>query len=189
LARLVRAYRQAGRALRDYPRAMAVLAKVNAPRSQAVELAELMKCSDYADAADRPPVRQCWIERRSDDADRRVNRLYLRKAARPLLANWAVCARTDRDALEGINPADAHRMLGTGSIKEKRAQRHSKSGREPPRKDSALADPILNSADQKGNPRAVRGRSKARRRRALAFVRRFRRAFCWCAAAAGAVAG
>jgi DNA-binding MarR family transcriptional regulator len=54
-----------------------------------------------------------WIERRSDDSDRRVNRLYLRKAARPLLAKLGgLRSELTATALEGINPSDAHRLLG-----------------------------------------------------------------------------
>ena len=53
-----------------------------------------------------------WIERRGDENDRRVNRLYLRKAARPLLGKLAgLRSELTATALEGINPADAHRML------------------------------------------------------------------------------
>jgi DNA-binding MarR family transcriptional regulator len=54
-----------------------------------------------------------WIERRSDDSDRRVNRLYLRKAAKPLLAKLAgLKSELTATALEGINPSDANRLLG-----------------------------------------------------------------------------
>jgi len=53
-----------------------------------------------------------WIERRGDENDRRVNRLYLKKAARPLLAKLAgLRSELTATALEGINPADAHRLL------------------------------------------------------------------------------
>jgi DNA-binding MarR family transcriptional regulator len=53
-----------------------------------------------------------WIERRGDDTDRRVNRLHLRKAARPLLGKLAgLRSELTATALEGINPADAHRLL------------------------------------------------------------------------------
>jgi DNA-binding MarR family transcriptional regulator len=53
-----------------------------------------------------------WIERRSDDADRRVNRLYLRKAARPLLGKLSgLRSELTATAMEGINPSDAHRLL------------------------------------------------------------------------------
>jgi MarR family transcriptional regulator for hemolysin len=50
-----------------------------------------------------------WIERRGDDSDRRINRLYLKKAARPLLAKLAgLKAELTATALEGI---DAPRFL------------------------------------------------------------------------------
>jgi DNA-binding MarR family transcriptional regulator len=53
-----------------------------------------------------------WIERRSDDADRRVNRLYLRKAARPLLGKLSgLRSELTATALEGINPSDTNRLL------------------------------------------------------------------------------
>jgi DNA-binding MarR family transcriptional regulator len=53
-----------------------------------------------------------WIERRGDDTDRRVNRLYLRKAARPLLGKLSgLRSELTATALEGINPTDAHRLL------------------------------------------------------------------------------
>jgi MarR family transcriptional regulator for hemolysin len=53
-----------------------------------------------------------WIERRGDDKDRRVNRLYLRKAARPLLLKLAeLRSELTATALDGINPADAQRLL------------------------------------------------------------------------------
>ena len=53
-----------------------------------------------------------WIERRSDETDRRVNRLYLRKAARPLLGKLSgLRSELTATALEGINPSDAHRLL------------------------------------------------------------------------------
>jgi DNA-binding MarR family transcriptional regulator len=61
-----------------------------------------------------------WIERRSDDSDRRVNRLYLRKAARPLLGKLSgLRSELTATALQGIGPADAHRLLGNlETIKE-----------------------------------------------------------------------
>jgi MarR family transcriptional regulator for hemolysin len=61
-----------------------------------------------------------WIERRGDETDRRVNRLYLRKAGRQLLGKLGVLrSEITATALEGINPADAHRLLAQlESIKE-----------------------------------------------------------------------
>jgi DNA-binding MarR family transcriptional regulator len=55
---------------------------------------------------------QGLIERRGDETDRRVNRLYLKKAARPLLGKLSgLRSELTATALDGINPADAHRML------------------------------------------------------------------------------
>jgi len=54
-----------------------------------------------------------WIERRGDETDRRVNRLYLRKAGRQLLGKLSgLRSELTATAIEGINPADAHRLLG-----------------------------------------------------------------------------
>jgi MarR family transcriptional regulator for hemolysin len=54
-----------------------------------------------------------WIERRGDETDRRVNRLYLRKAAKPLLAKLnGLRSEITTTALEGISPSDANRLLG-----------------------------------------------------------------------------
>jgi MarR family transcriptional regulator for hemolysin len=115
LQRLVRAYadKQAGR--HGITRAQwAVLAKV--------ERFEGLKQSELAEQMEMQPItltrlidRLCdngWIERRSDDTDRRVNRLYLRKAARPLLGKLAgLRSELTATALAGINPSDAHRLL------------------------------------------------------------------------------
>ena len=92
----------------------AVLAKI--------ERFEGLKQSELAEQMEMQPItltrlidRLCdhgWIERRSDDADRRVNRLHLRKAARPLLAKLSgLRSELTATALEGINPSDAHRLL------------------------------------------------------------------------------
>ena len=115
LHRLVRAYADKQAARYGMTRAQwAVLAKV--------ERYEGLKQSELADMMDMQPItltrlidKLCdngWIERRSDDSDRRVNRLYLRKAARPLLAKLAdLRSELTATALQGINPADAQRML------------------------------------------------------------------------------
>src|SRR6201984_1739415 len=87
--RLVRAYADRQAARYGITRAQwAVLAKV--------ERFEGMKQTELAEQMEMQPItltrlidRLCdavWIEPRSDDTDRRVNRLYLRKAAKPLLA-------------------------------------------------------------------------------------------------------
>src|SRR5207253_3608723 len=113
--RLVRAYadRQASRY--GITRAQwAVLAKV--------ERAEGLKQTELAEQMEMQPItltrlidRLCdngWIERRSDETDRRVNRLYLRKAARPLLGKLSgLRSELTATALQGINPSDAHRLL------------------------------------------------------------------------------
>lgn len=115
LARLVRAYadRQASRY--GITRAQwAVLAKV--------ERFEGLKQTELAEQMEMQPItltrlidRLCdngWIERRNDETDRRVNRLYLRKAARPLLGKLAgLRSELTATAIEGINPSDAHRLL------------------------------------------------------------------------------
>ena len=113
--RLVRAYADKQAARYGITRAQwAVLAKVE--RSEGLkqsELAELMEMQPIT--LTRLVDRLCdngWIERRGDDSDRRVNRLYLRKAARPLLGKLSgLRSELTATALEGINPADAHRLL------------------------------------------------------------------------------
>ena len=92
----------------------AVLAKV--------ERFEGLKQSELAEQMEMQPItltrlidRLCdngWIERRSDDSDRRVNRLYLRKAAKPLLAKLGgLRSELTATALDGISPSDANRLL------------------------------------------------------------------------------
>jgi MarR family transcriptional regulator for hemolysin len=115
LQRLVRAYADRQAARYGITRAQwAVLAKV--------ERFEGLKQSELAEQMEMQPItltrlidRLCdngWIERRSDDSDRRVNRLYLRKAARPLLAKLSgLRSELTATALEGINPSDASRLL------------------------------------------------------------------------------
>ena len=113
--RLVRAYADKQAARYGITRAQwAVLAKVE--RSEGLkqtELAELMEMQPIT--LTRLVDRLCdhgWIERRGDDTDRRVNRLYLRKAARPLLGKLAgLRSELTATALEGINPTDAHHLL------------------------------------------------------------------------------
>src|SRR6201986_3567862 len=113
--RLMRAYadRQASRY--GITRAQwAVLAKV--------ERFEGMKQTELAEQMEMQPItltrlidRLCdngWIERRNDETDRRVNRLYLRKAARPLLAKLSgLRSELTASAMEGISPSDASRLL------------------------------------------------------------------------------
>ena len=115
LARLVRAYADRQAARYGITRAQwAVLAKI--------ERFEGMKQTELAEQMEMQPItltrlidRLCdngWIERRNDDTDRRVNRLYLRKAARPLLAKLSgLRSELTETALEGISPTDAQRLL------------------------------------------------------------------------------
>jgi MarR family transcriptional regulator, transcriptional regulator for hemolysin len=115
LARLVRAYADREASRYGITRAQwAVLAKV--------ERFEGMKQTELAEQMEMQPItltrlvdRLCdagWIERRSDDSDRRVNRLYLRKAARPLLAKLSgLRSELTETALEGISSTDAQRLL------------------------------------------------------------------------------
>ncbi len=115
LQRLLRVYADKEAARYGITRAQwAVLAKV--------ERSEGLKQTELAEQMEMQPItltrlidRLCdngWIERRSDDADRRVNRLYLRKAARPLLGKLGgLRSELTAAALDGINPSDAHRLL------------------------------------------------------------------------------
>ena len=115
LQRLVRAYADRQAARYGITRAQwAVLAKV--------ERFEGMKQTELAEQMEMQPItltrlidRLCdngWIERRSDDSDRRVNRLYLRKAARPLLGKLSgLRSELTATALEGISPSEAQRLL------------------------------------------------------------------------------
>jgi len=113
--RLLRAYADRQAARHGITRAQwAVLAKV--------ERCEGMKQSELAEQMELQPItltrlidKLCdngWLERRSDDSDRRVKRLYLRKAARPLLDKLVgLRSEITAMALAGIGPADAQRLL------------------------------------------------------------------------------
>ena len=113
--RLVRAYADKEAARYGITRAQwAVLVKV--------ERAEGMKQTELAEQMEMQPItltrlidKLCendWIERRGDENDRRVNRLYLRKAGRQLLGKLSgLRSELTATALEGINPADALRLL------------------------------------------------------------------------------
>jgi DNA-binding MarR family transcriptional regulator len=115
LQRMMRAYADRQAAGYGITRAQwAVLAKV--------ERTEGLKQSELAEQMEMQPItltrlidKLCdndWIERRGDANDRRVNRLYLRKAARPLLGKLAgLRSELTATALDGINPTDAHRLL------------------------------------------------------------------------------
>jgi DNA-binding MarR family transcriptional regulator len=113
--RLVRAYADKEAARFGITRAQwAVLAKV--------ERNEGMKQTELAEQMEMQPItltrlidKLCendWIERRGDASDRRVNRLYLLKAGRALLGRLSsLRSELTATALEGIHPADAHRLL------------------------------------------------------------------------------
>ena len=115
LFRLTRLYADKQAARYGITRAQwAVLAKV--------ERTEGLKQSELAELMEMQPItltrlidKLCdndWIERRGDETDRRVNRLHLRKAARPLLTKLSgLRSEITTTALEGINPTDAHRLL------------------------------------------------------------------------------
>lgn len=92
----------------------AVLAKVDRNEGQ--------KQAELADAMEMAPIsltrlidRLCdsgLIERRSDDTDRRIKRLYLTEAARPLVAKLAVL-RADlmSVACEGLSETEMHGLV------------------------------------------------------------------------------
>ena len=140
LQRLVRLYADKQASRYGITRAQwAVLAKV--------ERTEGLKQSELAEQMEMQPItltrlidRLCdagWIERRGDENDRRVNRLYLRKAARPLLGKLSgLRSELTAAALEGINPADAHRLLTQlEAIKENVRHAIQNPAGEPPRKE------------------------------------------------------
>ena len=137
--RLVRAYADKEAARFGITRAQwAVLAKV--------ERNEGMKQTELAEQMEMQPItltrlidKLCdssWIERRGDDSDRRVNRLYLRKAGRQLLGKLSgLRSELTATALEGINPADAHRLLAQlEAIKENVRNAIQNTTGEPPKK-------------------------------------------------------
>jgi MarR family transcriptional regulator for hemolysin len=121
--RLMRAYADKEAARYGITRAQwAVLAKV--------ERSEGMKQTELAELLEMQPItltrlidKLCdngWIERRGDSNDRRVNRLYLKKAARPLLGKLAgLKSDITAAALAGISPTEAERLVTQlESIKE-----------------------------------------------------------------------
>jgi MarR family transcriptional regulator for hemolysin len=121
--RLMRAYADKEAARYGITRAQwAVLAKV--------ERVEGMKQTELAEQLEMQPItltrlidKLCdngWIERRGDENDRRVNRLYLKKAARPLLGKLAgLKSEITAAALNGLSPAEAQRLVEQlESIKE-----------------------------------------------------------------------
>jgi DNA-binding MarR family transcriptional regulator len=123
LQRLVRAYADKAGARYGITRAQwAVLAKV--------ERNEGMKQSELAEQMEMQPITLTrlidklsdhgWIERRGDETDRRVNRLYLKQAATPLLAKLGqLKSELTGTALAGISSADVERLLSQlESVKE-----------------------------------------------------------------------
>src|ERR1041384_5727891 len=113
--RMVRAYADRQAARYGITRAQwAVLAKV--------ERTEGLKQTELAEQMEMQPITLTrlidrlsdngWIERRSDDTDRRVNRLYLRKAARPRQGKLSgLRSELTATALQGIGPSEAPRLL------------------------------------------------------------------------------
>ncbi|MCX7320016.1 MAG: MarR family transcriptional regulator [Hyphomicrobiales bacterium] len=115
LARVLRVYADKEAARFGITRAQwAVLAKVerNEGMSQA-ELAEQMEMQPIT--LTRLVDKLCendWIERRGDPNDRRINRLYLRKAGRQLLGKLSgLRSELTATALDDILPPDAYRLL------------------------------------------------------------------------------
>jgi DNA-binding MarR family transcriptional regulator len=112
--RLLRAYAEKEAVRFGVTRAQwAVLAKL--------ERTEGLKQAEVADLMDLQPItltrlidKLCergLIERRDDSSDRRINRLYLTPAARPLLADLAgLRAEITSLALAGLDAADAQRL-------------------------------------------------------------------------------
>jgi MarR family transcriptional regulator for hemolysin len=109
-----------------------------------VERTEGLKQTEIADAMEMQPItltrlidKLCeagLIERRTDDSDRRVNRLYLTEAARPLMAKLAVLkGEITQTALASLSVADTHRLVDElESIKDN--VREALQGAEPPQK-------------------------------------------------------
>jgi MarR family transcriptional regulator for hemolysin len=92
----------------------AVLAKL--------ERTEGLKQTEIADLMEMQPItltrlidKLCdagLIERRSDETDRRVNRLYLTEAAKPLMSKLATLrADITQTALASLSEADTHRLV------------------------------------------------------------------------------
>ncbi|PAY10219.1 MULTISPECIES: MarR family winged helix-turn-helix transcriptional regulator [Bradyrhizobium] len=140
LFRLIRVYADKEAARYGITRAQwAVLSKVERQEGlKQTELAELLEVQPIT--LTRLIDKLCdngWIERRSDENDRRVNRLYLKKAARPLLGKLAgLRSELTATALEGISPADAHRLLTQlESIKENVRNAIQSPAGEPSRKE------------------------------------------------------
>jgi MarR family transcriptional regulator for hemolysin len=87
-----------------------------------LERTEGLKQAEIADLLEIQPItltrlidKLCdlgLIERRSDDSDRRVNRLYLTEAARPLMLKLTgLRNELTQTALAGLSAADTHRLV------------------------------------------------------------------------------
>ena len=112
-----------------------------------VERHEGMKQSELAELLEMQPItltrlidKLCendWLERRSDPADRRINRLYLRKAGRQLLGKLSgLRSELTTNALDGIHPADVHRLLAQlETIRENVRNAIQNTSGEPPRRE------------------------------------------------------
>src|ERR1700742_133256 len=140
LSRLVRAYADREAARYGITRAQwAVLAKV--------ERNEGMKQSELAEQMEMQPItltrlidKLCdngWVERRGDDTDRRVNRLYLLKAGRQLLGKLSgLRSEPTATASGGINPVDAQRLLSQLELIKENVRNAIQSGEaEAPKKE------------------------------------------------------
>ncbi len=76
------------------------------------EIAEMLEIGTVTtgQTIDRLEAAQ-WVERRPDQADRRVNRLYLMPQAMPTLERLGLLDdRVDQAAMAGISPADMERL-------------------------------------------------------------------------------
>src|SRR5258708_7549083 len=113
----------------------AVLAKL--------ERTEGLKQTEIADLMEMQPItltrlidKLCdagLIERRSDENDRRVNRLYLTEAARPLMAKLAILrGEITQTALASLSNAETHRLVAQlESIKDNVRESLASTNRQP----------------------------------------------------------
>ena len=131
VTRMVRAWADREAARYGITRAQwAVLAKV--------ERNEGMKQSELAEQMEMQPItltrlidKLCdngWIERRGDETDRRVNRLYLKKAARPLLGKLAGLLGMERTTVtRNLVPLEEQKWITIKPGDDPRARRPSES--------------------------------------------------------------
>ena len=92
----------------------AVLAKLERTQGQKqAELADVMEMAPISLTRLIDKLCECGlVERRSDDSDRRVNRLYLTDAARPLMLKLAALRQElTQTALAGLSAADTHLLV------------------------------------------------------------------------------